>query len=613
MSEELTPMDRMELWMSALNEAITNGTDNSFMPYNRYELWMKKLCEAILAKDPADPDVVEAFVNDWLDDHPEATTTVEDGAVTAAKLASDAVTTAKIKDGEVTDAKLAASGVKNDVSVLQNRTGQIIEQGKNLLPVEKYESTIGGLSVTYENGTIKRNGTATSSVTTIPGVWASSPFVLKAGSYIFTISNPNITTFTLRKASDGTLIANPYPSQTFTLAEDTEVRLGVNVSSGSSYTNNVANVQIEVGSTATAWEEPYLTAIDCICRNAENAFEESVNGGTYTLEKESVSQMYNGSSQLKTETATNKFYKVNVKSANFPIDLTLTATGGNNNHWYNEYDAAGNLLHAETISMQTATSARIPITDSDTSYIKISIWTDNGAFSLAQTIVGEIDKRISAKVKRFNYVSALGDSITNGLYYDSSVQKTTDNTYQKMLADYFGATFQKLGVNSTSISTQSNYESSANAFVNRYTQINENADYIIVAGGTNDWGHNTPMGDITDTTDVGFYGALDVLINGLISTYPNARIVFVTPFQRDYVGGDYDPCTGENGEGLTLDDYCAAMKAKCKQYGIQCVDGYSESGLNITATCKTNFMPDGLHPNPAGHAKIFKNLLHALM
>ena len=117
MSEELTPMDRMELWMSAINEAIANGTENTYTPYDRHELWMKKICESILAKDPADPDVVEAFVNDWLDDHPEATTTVEDGAVTTAKLASNAVTTAKIADGAVTDLKLASKTVQKNSDI----------------------------------------------------------------------------------------------------------------------------------------------------------------------------------------------------------------------------------------------------------------------------------------------------------------------------------------------------------------------------------------------------------------------------------------------------------------------------------------------------------------
>ena len=37
----------------------------------------------------ADPAVIEAAVNDWLDAHPEATTTVEDGSITKAKLDSN--------------------------------------------------------------------------------------------------------------------------------------------------------------------------------------------------------------------------------------------------------------------------------------------------------------------------------------------------------------------------------------------------------------------------------------------------------------------------------------------------------------------------------------------
>ena len=36
-----------------------------------------------------DPSVIESAVSDWLDDHPEATTTVEDGSITKAKLDED--------------------------------------------------------------------------------------------------------------------------------------------------------------------------------------------------------------------------------------------------------------------------------------------------------------------------------------------------------------------------------------------------------------------------------------------------------------------------------------------------------------------------------------------
>lgn len=59
---------------------------------------------------PSD-EQAEEVITAWLDDHPEATTTVQDGAVT----------TPKIADGAVTDAKLAQSGgVLKDVSGLKN-------------------------------------------------------------------------------------------------------------------------------------------------------------------------------------------------------------------------------------------------------------------------------------------------------------------------------------------------------------------------------------------------------------------------------------------------------------------------------------------------------------
>ena len=37
----------------------------------------------------ADPEEIEQAVSDWLDDHPEATTTVQDGSITKAKLDND--------------------------------------------------------------------------------------------------------------------------------------------------------------------------------------------------------------------------------------------------------------------------------------------------------------------------------------------------------------------------------------------------------------------------------------------------------------------------------------------------------------------------------------------
>lgn len=54
------------------------------------------------AIDSDSEQVIDEAVNDWLNDHPEATTTVQDGAITTAKLA----------DGAVTDSKLSSDGIK---------------------------------------------------------------------------------------------------------------------------------------------------------------------------------------------------------------------------------------------------------------------------------------------------------------------------------------------------------------------------------------------------------------------------------------------------------------------------------------------------------------------
>lgn len=59
---------------------------------------------------------MQEYVNDWLSEHPEATTTVQDGTVTTRKLADDAVTTPKLADGGVTQDKLA-QGVLDAIEI----------------------------------------------------------------------------------------------------------------------------------------------------------------------------------------------------------------------------------------------------------------------------------------------------------------------------------------------------------------------------------------------------------------------------------------------------------------------------------------------------------------
>lgn len=65
---------------------------------------------------PASPTSaqVDTAVQAWLNNHPEATTTVADGAVTTAKLASESVTAAKMAENSVTSNALADDAVETD-------------------------------------------------------------------------------------------------------------------------------------------------------------------------------------------------------------------------------------------------------------------------------------------------------------------------------------------------------------------------------------------------------------------------------------------------------------------------------------------------------------------
>lgn len=57
----------------------------------------------------------------------------------------------------------------------------------------------------------------------------------------------------------------------------------------------------------------------------------------------------------------------------------------------------------------------------------------------------------------------------------------------------------------------------------RYASMDNDLDLIIVAGGT-----NVKLETINDLTDISFYGALNVLCDGLIKKYVGKRIVFMT-------------------------------------------------------------------------------------
>ena len=117
------------------------------------------------------------------------------------------------------------------------------------------------------------------------------------------------------------------------------------------------------------------------------------------------------------------------------------------------------------------------------------------------------------KGKKINF---LGDSITEGVgATDPEAMYVNIVKHDAELAEA-----RNYGISGTRIARQSNDEGSA--YCDRYKKMDDDADVVVVFGGTNDFGHgDAPLGTMADRTPDTFYGALHCLYTALTEKYPD--------------------------------------------------------------------------------------------
>lgn len=196
-------------------------------------------------------------------------------------------------------------------------------------------------------------------------------------------------------------------------------------------------------------------------------------------------------------------------------------------------------------------------------------------------------------------IAFLGDSITEGHGLAS-----TEGAYWNLLKEREGvAEIYVDGIGGSRISRQwtpSEKPRHDMDFLSRAENIPDDADVIVVFGGTNDFGHgDAPLGVRGERSPYTFYGACDLLIRKLMNRCPGAELVFMTPLHR----------LVEEQNGRRLEDYVRALRQVAEYYGVPVVDLYATSGIQPKlAVNKETYCPDGLHPNEAGHERIYKRL-----
>lgn len=195
-------------------------------------------------------------------------------------------------------------------------------------------------------------------------------------------------------------------------------------------------------------------------------------------------------------------------------------------------------------------------------------------------------------------VNFLGDSITEGVGI-----RDVEDAYWNILKRECGlAEARGYGISGTRIAIQHYPENPDHDrdFLSRVEQMDQDADLIVVFGGTNDFDHgDAPLGQMSDRSPYTFYGACHKLIRKLMIRYPKAELVFMTPLHR----------VMETHGGRDLRDYVVAIRQVTEYYGIPVVDLYATSGIQPQLEeNRVLFAPDGLHPNKAGHQKIYSRL-----
>ena len=204
-------------------------------------------------------------------------------------------------------------------------------------------------------------------------------------------------------------------------------------------------------------------------------------------------------------------------------------------------------------------------------------------------------------------INFLGDSITEG--FGTSGADATYHAILKKDANLKEA--RNYGIGGTRFAIQQSPKDDhidVNSFCERFDKMENDADVVVVFGGTNDYGHgDAKLGVFEDTTPNTFYGACHCLFSGLIKKYLGKTIVIMTPLHRlneERNTGDAKP------EGVgTLKEYVDIIREVAQYYSLPVLDLFATSGIQpAIKEIQENYMPDGLHPNDAGHIIVARKL-----
>ena len=188
----------------------------------------------------------------------------------------------------------------------------------------------------------------------------------------------------------------------------------------------------------------------------------------------------------------------------------------------------------------------------------------------------------------------LGDSITEGVGASSY-----EKCYVAQISAATGAVVRNYGICGTRFARRRvpySNPSFDRDFCGRFQAMDDDADIVVVFGGTNDYGHgDAPLGNMWDRDVWSFYGACHVLFSGLIAKYPDKPIIIMTPMHR----------MTELDKTPNLREFVRAEREVAEFYSLPVLDLWAKLGIQpLVPEQKALYFADMVHPNDNGHKKI---------
>lgn len=175
-------------------------------------------------------------------------------------------------------------------------------------------------------------------------------------------------------------------------------------------------------------------------------------------------------------------------------------------------------------------------------------------------------------------IDVLGDS------YVDNMNDPIEYSWHYKLAQKYGMTYNNYGLHGNGLVSP---DGNGTPVVDRFSEIDSKADYVLIMSGENDYTHQLPLED--------FRTGIDKIIKGVAGNCTGAKMAFFTMWSR----GDTE------NQPIPQADYAQVMVDECKKFGVPCFNSFANSDNRVwDPNFRKKYMQgdnDISHLNSAGH------------